>query len=421
MFATSLVISLLTTLITYQIVAVCTDLILGCKPRCTARVQTIHILLMSRRFSPLAVLNAVLRHDVLTRLYFRFQLANHPDAVSQTKKGFLRDDNHVKLAPVTLLALLLIIPPVVSILAIGATIENESMLTIRETGFKGVQMCLYPDGRDNGSVHLQRTRYTEMCDTFPVQQFPNDIVTARVLICTSGPPILPLGLGQGLTFIAVHVFDEVRIHIRVGVGKSQMEQIFTGYLRTDARSTFWLKAKVDKELGRKAVAKGAEKLREVCGDGPILDNPTFFPLGTEEKPGLVLSAKWGIISCHVEIEKERAVVRETMAVMSSMISIEHMEGFKVKRDRFDLNFTDAGNEPFLKRRTRFMGIGVMAVLALVAVVVRVIVGIATYNDVGDGIERVVKERLGLEYCDSLLNANLGRRILNYTMSGHLDD
>lgn len=144
--ATALLVSFLSTVISYQLTALLTDLTLGCKPRRIASTHTFHALLLSRRSSPLALLNALLRRDAFTRLYFRRQFYTDLEALSGGK-AIRRDESTVKPVAVLLLTSLLVTPPLVNMFVVGVTIESERVVSFREAKFGGFGLGIAERGK----------------------------------------------------------------------------------------------------------------------------------------------------------------------------------------------------------------------------------------------------------------------------------
>lgn len=121
---TAVCVSLLTTIISYQLTALVTDVFLGCKSRHVARIHTFHALLLSRQSSPFAIFNALLRSDLLTRLYFRHYLSTKAGALPNDR-AIPRDKARVKASSVCLLLVLLVSPPITNMCLVGITVESK--------------------------------------------------------------------------------------------------------------------------------------------------------------------------------------------------------------------------------------------------------------------------------------------------------
>lgn len=174
---TAISVSVPTPVISYQITALFTDLILGCKPYRKARVCAFQTLLLSRQSSPLATLNALLRREALTRLFFRSHLA--PKAKELPLERVIpRDEASVKNVAVCSLVLLVVTPPVLNMFVIALTIESEQVLSFRQAGFEGLGLAVVENEYSWETVPVP-----EYCVEYKVAGLARDEVIAGVGIC----------------------------------------------------------------------------------------------------------------------------------------------------------------------------------------------------------------------------------------------
>lgn len=120
----TLLIALLTTTIAYQGKAIFFDLILGLKRRGSLLIRDLHIFVLSSESSALAVLDALLRNDWLTRRRLRGDVP--------TDTTIAREHTRIPFFTASKLLFLLLIGPVVNIVAISLTIETERDYSIRD-------------------------------------------------------------------------------------------------------------------------------------------------------------------------------------------------------------------------------------------------------------------------------------------------
>lgn len=345
--------------------------------------------------------------------------------------GIPRDDAPVKFAPAFFLVLLLLTPPVVSIFAIGVTIENERSLSFKEAGADGFFLGVSQDDQGNVIDVLKRTRLTEDCEWFPVKQLPYDVVTARLMMCAqTARPGSPDDKGKRGN-IAVSLQANTIINVQIAIGSRFWDRLYSGFLRTGSEESLVLRAAIEKELAGKLAVRTMEKITEVCGgESRVDDIGLLWTLPEPQEDGeqdveLVFLVGTESVPCELESEKEELEkMREVFKVVDRIISIVQTDQLLVQKptgSQDEVDFIDAGDEPFLRRRRRIMGIGVMAIAAAVVVMARVGVGMVANNDINDGIERMVKERLGLEYCESLLSDNVASTIVEYKLNGGSTD
>lgn len=379
-------------------------------------MRNFHTLLLSRRSSPIAILDALFRRDALTRLYFRRYHSTDADVFASSGKCIPRDDAEVRFVAMFLLLLLIVAAPIVNVFAVGLTLESESTLSFQDAGFGGLFLGVYKDAQGDMTDVLKRERVTEDCEKFEVEQLSFDVITARVTMCAQ---TLRPGDTGGLqeARISVLIVEEVRILVQVSIGSQYWERYYSGYLRTGKGENFLLKAAVDKEHGGLLAKEGIKVISKFCRSGSTREEAEFVPKEAVEADRKYVVGR--MVQCEIEVEKEKEGKNAVFGLVNRIMTVVPTDDMVVKKPsgkKEDAEeFFSAKDKEFLRRRTRLVGLSVLAILAGVIVIARMIVGCVLNNDISEGLERVVKERLGLQFCDSMLQDVHRRTIVQYSI------
>lgn len=387
---------------------------LGCKSRQEARIHTFHALLLSRQSSPFAIFNALLRSDLLTRLYFRHCLSTKAGALPNDR-AIPRDKARVKASSVCLLLVLLVTPPIMNMCLVGITVESKRVVSFREAKFGGLALGIV----ENGSK-LRKQQMTEDCGVYEVEKHAHDEVTAQVVLCRETHVTKEFSRVRefrGKSQIVLLVVDEVKLLMRVSTRARDWERYYSAYISTRSGENLLLKGKVGRQEGRALVKRGMEIILETFKSNFSVEDTLEFHKHT----GLDLQGYeliWGRNGADfgAELETEEEGVTTVFAEMDRVVTLVRTKEMIVNstgKGRGGATF-DAGDREFLRRGTRIAGMGVLALVTAVVIVARAAVGLLVRNDVNDGIERMVKERVGQDYCDMPLNERFRTTILRFS-------
>lgn len=398
---TALVVAILTTIISYQLTALLLDVVLGCKPRNVARVHTFQTLLLSRKASPLALLNAIFRKDHLTRRYFQNNLPE--------REVISREDKPVRLPALVLLFSLLVAAPVVNIISVILIIEQERPVSFAQANFGAWNL-----GIGNGDV-WDVERQSEHCWEMPIEYDDQDKRDAQIGYCENslGPQsALRMSDDRNVAGVSVLVEWGATLMIQIRLGEIFWNVHYIGTLKSyspdpdDPTRNWIVRSTVTLTEASTLVDAVLREMLQICG-GQVEDlaNLTRNVVGERLDPFQDYVFGRDGLSCFTPLDGEKELSK-VLAVIRQYVTLVPAERFDVIRAS-DLNdpnrpFLDAKNEIFLRRRWRLAGIPVLAIVTVVAVVGRILTGILLNNDVNDGMERLVKERLGLPVCRSLL-------------------
>lgn len=323
-----------------------------------------------------------------------------------------RDETHVKFPSVCVLMLLLAIPPIVNALAVGVTLESEQVITFAQANF-GLHLAF---AQNRGM--FKKERIAEHCFVFPVEALPYDAVTASLLTCTHtlGPVRNPDGEREA--GIALLVVNGGRFMVQVSMGTRFWERHYMGFVKSEKEERFLLRADAGRKDGGQVVKKGMEKILDLCGSNLTLEDSGEIYVGKNVEPRKKFVIGRKEVPCLIDINEEVKHVSSVFREIDKFLTVSPTEKMMVRAlpdNRTVEEFIDLGDEVFLRRRTRVVGTRLLAILTGFTIVARVLVGLVTNNDANDGIERMVKERVGLEFCESMLEESVSRTVIRYDL------
>lgn len=394
---TALVIAALTTLLSYQATALLYDLFLGLKPRHIAKVRNLHVLLLSRQSSLLAVFDSVLRDDRLTRLRFRLP----------AKSFILRDDQKIAPSVSFKLLFLLLVAPVFNILSIALTLETHETLTFAQAGFGGMALDFNPDL----SV-IDTAPFTEDCRLAKLADTSGIVAVAQFSLCqwfSAWQDGLPEDSPYAI--VDVSVIRESAFSVYVGVNECRVSTSSRATIETLDGAVVVRPGKNIQAQKRLAV-EGMALLAKECG---LEDTSTAEELEPYKKEGIERHVAFRILCPGASDPLESAIrVNRVIGKNSTLVNADSFAVINASVTQLDEGnpFYDAGREKFITRRNRFVSLPLLAITTMVLVVVRVIVKALCHDDLRDGLEKLVKDRLGVGKNRSLMRE--GRRKIFYS-------
>lgn len=386
------IIAILTTIISYQLSAITLDFAFGSKPAKVAPVHAFQTLLLVRRSSPIAIANATLRQDWLTKRFFSNEISS--------QDRILRDNKKIRPLVAFKLFLCLSVVPLANILSVILSLERERPVTFGEVGFRvglGVNM-----GSD---IVAMSAVQTEVCRNYLVEEQRGDVMKARFSYCTFRKAMQnssePLGVIAAVK--RSKVFPVVTV--QVGRWHQKYGKRLTLQLQDTYRSRFFLSEEamewlLDQALERLLRGCGT-KLEDVRGSlSSTLPQESRF----KEFQGKV----WNGGCSALDDQEMKELVKDVLEEMEqriTMVKVENMEVMKAEDFNVKESFEWMGVEGdvLLTRNMRYLSLPYMGILTGILLLFRLFVMMLLHNDVNDGIERLVKERLGLRHYDSLLS------------------
>lgn len=375
------------TLISYQTTAIIFDLALGFKRKWLASVSKLHILLITRKATPRVEFNNLLQRDWLTRMYYWGDIP-HGTHIEREKE-------RIRVGTGLVLLFLLAVGPLVNIISVVLTLERESTLTFDQAGFGGVSFGVKP-----GLRVTTEERLSELCVRVPVLSRPGDTPLAEFSLCKL--PWIGRNEPNPLGLVSISLADAHQVLITVQLGSYSVELYKTANLYAN-RTSWVLRPSISPDSVEELVDLGMGHVSEVCGvakDTKPVDTYITFTDPVREN----IMAK--SVPCDIEGDTRRTCAR-ILALVERHVTLIDAGVLEVAKKPVALTaaqFRRGADMAFVRRRQLFVGVWVLWVIAAVTAVLRVATAVFLNNDIGDGIESIVKEKVGVSCCSSLLKA-----------------
>lgn len=395
---TALAIAALTTFLSYQTTALIYDLFLGIKPRGVTLIRNVHVLLLSRQSSLIAVLDAVMRRDWITRLRLRLPSGS---VVS-------RDEEKIRPLLSFKLLLLLVAAPLFNILSIAMTLETNETLTFAQAGFGGLAL----DFNLDFSV-VDTEPFVETCRHAKLASTTGVVSVAKFTVCQWFVAWVPQRAEPDQSpkaRIVVSVIRETAFSVYVGVNEWLTSTSSRASVET-LDGAVVVKPGANLEAQRKLALKGIELVAKECG---LSDASEATEIETSKDAGFENRVGFVIPCPNAENPRESAVrVNQAIGPLSTLVNSEGFEVLNASLVHLEENnkFWDAGNEPFITRRTRYVSLPVLAIVTGAMLVLRLFVKMTCNDDVRDGLEKIIKDRLRVGKNQSLIRG--GTRKIYY--------
>eukprot|EP00177_Eucheuma_denticulatum_P001819 GFKZ01003251.1.p1 GENE.GFKZ01003251.1~~GFKZ01003251.1.p1 ORF type:complete len:500 (+),score=51.47 GFKZ01003251.1:82-1500(+) len=404
----ALIIAILATLFSYQASALLTDVAFGFKRRGTSRASDLHIALLTRRSSPLAILNSALRWDWLTRKYY------HGDIPPSTL--IIREEQKIRIRVLVKLAFLLVVAPVTNTAAVFLTGEAEKILSFKEADFEGVGF-----GVNKDLSIVAGSRISELCLRSDIDLKPSDVNLAQFSVCRNPPGLVIHSQPRGLVSFSILRNSSIDLKVQIGV-----VEVWSGNTATlFANDTvFVVKPILSRDDLEDLVNMGIARVSSVCASSSDSDGTLRY---TSENGGAKITesgARQAALDEIREIVHERSIDCEptgnpTEAAFQILRELDSFLTF-VRADSLLLatvnndvssepNYMRRDSLPFLRRRQRILGVPLLATLTGALLLLRVVTVTLLNNDIGIGIEGMVRNYFGFNWWESML-AKDGRRV-----------
>lgn len=388
-------IAAVTTLLSYQAAALISDLLLGFKTRRVASASALQTLLLVRRSSPLSVFANVLRSDRLTRCYYG---ADIPSGTT-----IARDHEQVRIGSAMRLFILLLAGPLVAVASVVLTVTKGESMSFSEAGFRGMGFGLSnPD-----AVQLTGERTSQACATVPLEVGGGDASLADFALCS-----LPMNTQEGFALgeggVAVAIASNSSMFLTVNIDKALVSRrkavsVFTGeflYFLQPELPSVAVDRFLDYSMERVARACGTDRKDETDQEISYVNQPTHEHIAARFLPCEVSSFEDSLrlaTEILLEIEEYSTFVDAEKLMVAEYVYTDNLGGVPI------LPFFDGGKLPLLTRRRRYLALSALSILTVIVMLLRTVVMMVCSNDVGIGLERIVKETLGYNCCDSLLD------------------
>lgn len=383
----TVVIALLSTIISLQAAAIFFDLTLGFKTRGTFKVHDLHIFFLSCESFAGAILDATFRNDWITRKRLRGDVPKHATIT--------RDPRKIRRRVCARLSLLLLIGPLLNIIIISMSIETNRVYTFREAGLGGLAFSI------DQKFQVQLEFESPVCNSSKVSYGKTDSALTTFHRCTMG-------------FSDYDAEDII---------ESQGARLIVGYYQSG-----YIYARVWNETVRRTMHLWGEIRRpgEILWVKPEVsekDLDDFADIGLSK-----LEKKYGLRFERGELQVK---VKRTYLGYSGTCSITYESMEDVLRPMLDattfkdaaelrvVNFLDipfgeeepakvvsADDIPFARRTRGLLTLLISIIIAVIIVLLRMLIRCVAYNDFPIAAEIIVKDRLGLHACDSMLQDDI---------------
>lgn len=161
----------LATLLAFQVSGLIYDLILGVKTKNVASTGDLHMVLLTRRLSPLAISSNLFRRDRLTRLYYGRENITRDSEIA-------RDPQKIKAIVVVRFLILLSVGPLCNIAVIVLSLRTQNTLTFADVQFESIGFTAI---EDPSSSSFPQT--VNNCTRLPVITNPGDTSLVQFTFC----------------------------------------------------------------------------------------------------------------------------------------------------------------------------------------------------------------------------------------------
>ncbi|PXF44988.1 hypothetical protein BWQ96_05235 [Gracilariopsis chorda] len=394
----TITIAILTTVLSYQITAAFSDLLLGLKPKGKTSASQIHSQLLSNEKSMVHVLAALLRLDTLDRIRLRHR-AKVPSFMA-----IERHSSSVRFKTIARLVLLLAIPPLMNVLSIVVALERDTFLTVSASNFQGVSVGVLRTpvtdqvrGLGTLACHQVMTSFSEneeslmdfsMCSGFRSSEHsyvgPDTFETALEGEVHGGTLITAVNLPRG----------SITVSFKHGVA----ERAYTMWLDVSHEDgIFRTKPRWSVDDAREVVQRASDALVLSCaieaGQKPEVEGEMKHEIGAR---GVIRA--WSKVGCE---GSTNAIILST-TVFAGIIGLVNTEGFWVGEvnaiDGVDgevAEFFNGESLSLIRRRRSLAPLAVLALSTVAAIVVRLTVKVFANADIDDAIDTVVRRGLRL--------------------------
>ncbi|KAI0557983.1 hypothetical protein FGB62_244g00 [Gracilaria domingensis] len=291
-----------------------------------------------------------------------------------------------------------------NILSIVVALERDEILTVSDTGFRGVSIGVLNETEIQGKRGLTR----RICEQIPTSPGGNDEMLLDFSICSGFIIIGPLYVGTNEYEEILQ--DEVKEGTRVmavdwppgAISVSFKHGVLENIYR------FWIDIRHDNEIlrtkpnwsaddARFLVRKAAMALRLQCTLILGREPDTIEELQIEKQEQGFTRA-WTTVGC----EGTNELLAVTAGLFASDVGIVDSERFVVgtvdpkdgDQGRVE-EFVDGGSLKLIRRRQSLGPLGVLAVATALAILLRFVLQVFLNADVDDAIDIVVRHVLGL--------------------------
>lgn len=385
----TLLTAFLATLLAIQLSALLSDLLLGIKTKNASTISDLHTTLLVKKSSPLAIASNLLRRDWLTRLYYGRGI---PKSITVG-----RDPQRIKPAVAGKLLLLLAIAPLCNIAFVVLSLRTKTELTFKDVGFGGIGLSIFRDGNTSAI-----TRNINSCSALSVKTKPGDTSVVQFNLCSKWLFIPKSGNYYDAT-VSVTLSKNHTVIVGVAINNTQIA-MWKG-LTLYKNKTLYM---VEENLSLAEVESLIDSVIAVLGEECDLPN------ANEQSEKFKDTAKYDVaevvmakrITCPQRSEPERKI-SNALVVAEKNIGVAKIEEIRITEYQPELSpstipFSSTEEVPLIMRTRKRIRLNTALIVCAVVIILRLITTAFLNNDTDIGLERIIKHRLGLECCQSLL-------------------
>lgn len=404
-----LLIALLLTILSYQLATVVIDLMLGWKKHGEAKMHDIHLQMLVLNFAPGAIVRALFPKT------FYSMKASHErgkDAVDDFP-GMIQFSTIIKLL------FLLFIIPLINMATIILSLERNVDFTVRQSNFGGVEL-----GVDFDQKVTKWQPLTEDCRASPLLTSKGEQPKLQFFMCQpaladSDRSMFPSDFSKPfpvtITLTGFTQFVAVTVVFKYGlVSRSRTANVIRqlplsnhtkpekGMKDQSLLNVFHIRQNVTRSDAEMLTDFGYQLLNESC---PIVAGSRQPDIWLQQ--GIFDATFIANRSCilkpefHDQPEKVAKRIANTLIDQISIRETKQLSLFSAG-EIFDTKVVDGNDFVLFTRRGPYLTIPILGFTALTALLLRMITSFVTNNDVGQGIELIVRDGLGLPCCDTML-------------------
>lgn len=385
--------ALVTTIFTYQLIALIFDLLLGFKKKGTATRTDILSVLIADEGTILGTLAGLLNNTYLLRLRYGLEPPNFQKLDLQPTVRRPR--------VVTKFIILVTTPAFVSVLSIALVQTYEKEVSFGASRFQGMALGIDDPSRAVKTVPL-RPSCSKLVSNLDIDEEP----IATFLRCSKISSVRPVE-GPGYSFIKLTEYEDYRYGLLLEIPKFRMEDKI--YVDATVKNViFRLKGEIEEFEVRSILNQTISEIDRICEsttNAPIPNSTFEF----SEEGG---RREWRqTTSCLPETSKEikvglsevfQQVTNRFMPKNSDTLAMAEVPGDKEEQI---WDFRERSDLPFLKRTRQIASFALISSMTMLMIVLRIALKPFIANDIHFGIEVLLKEGLNLGRFDNLLSNN----------------
>lgn len=382
----------LATLLAYQITALVLDLSLGWKKPGEVTVADLFTLLRSEDLS----------FRYVYQIFRRDDDHDDPEELAKEEESTLDSNSEeigTGLSKTFMFKLFFILAavPAINMLAIFLTLETDTTVSFRSANFGGIAFGLPP----NGSALLHTRDVSQSCTRI----LPNlETVVhpiASFFMCIKSNVIPQPSEQDPASRVILEARADGEVEVRIldasdhFVASRRLEMMTEGQL-------YRLPHSITKEQAIELVKAGGEVLAAGCTQK---DAEGGVPPVNVIQEGRRVQAEQ-VFTCEEQVPVTMKDAFYEIALRIDTVDDKDLLVAKLEESELGseklFEFTNGDGLPFYRWRGSYASVLVLAILVACTLTARLVVTLFTHNDIHLGLELIIKDQLGLNYADSML-------------------